>query len=76
MSPAMSSLAVADVLRIADQDARTVYRDLSGFKITLTPSPAGWQVDYEMADPLTAGGGPHYVIDPQSGTILFRRYEQ
>ena len=32
-SPAGAQLAVAEVLRIADQDAQTAYRDLSGFKI-------------------------------------------
>jgi hypothetical protein len=76
VSPSGDSLAVADVLRIADQDARAVYRDLAGFRITLTPCPDGWHVDYDVADPLCAGGGPHYVIDPNTGAILARRYEQ
>jgi hypothetical protein len=35
VSPSGASLAVAEVLRIAHQDAQAVYRDLSGFKITL-----------------------------------------
>ena len=67
---------VAEVLRIAHQDAQAVYRDLSGFKITLTPCPDGWHVDYDLTQPLSAGGGPHYVIDPHTGNILARRYEQ
>jgi hypothetical protein len=71
-----ATLAVSEVLRIADQDAQAVYRDLAGFKITLTPCPDGWHVDYDLTDPLTAGGGPHYVIDPHTGDILARRYEQ
>ena len=25
---------------------------------------------------LSAGGGPHYVVDPDTGNILARRYEQ
>ncbi len=75
-SPSGATLAVSEVLRIADQDAQTVYRDLSGFKITLTPRPDGWHVDYDLTDPLSAGGGPHYVIDPHTGDILVRRYEQ
>jgi hypothetical protein len=74
--PAAASLPVAEVLRIAHQDAQAVYRDLSGFKITLTPCPDGWHVDYDLTDALSAGGGPHYVIDPTSGLILARRYEQ
>ena len=75
-SPEGTSLAVAEVLRIAHGDAESVYRDLSGFKITLTLLPDGWHVDYDLTDPLSAGGGPHYVIDPRNGDILARRYEQ
>jgi hypothetical protein len=75
-NPSEADLAVLDVLRIAHQDAQAVYRDLSGFKITLTPCPDGWHVDYDLTDPLSAGGGPHYVIDPHTGDILRRRYEQ
>jgi hypothetical protein len=69
-------LAVADVPRIAHQDALAVYRDLAGFKITLTPYPDGWHIDHDLTDPFSAGGGPHYVIDPHTGDILSRRYEQ
>lgn len=76
MSSPGATLAVAEVLRIAHQDAQRVYRDLSGFRITLTPCPDGWHVDYDLTDPLAAGGGPHYVIHPDSGAILARRYEQ
>jgi hypothetical protein len=75
-SPSGASLSVAEVLRIAHEDAEAVYRDLSGFKITLTPCPDGWHVDYDLTDRLSAGGGPHYVIDPTTGEILRRRYEQ
>ncbi len=32
-------MAVAEVFRIAHQDAEGVYRDFSGFKITLTLAP-------------------------------------
>ena len=60
----------------AGQDAQTAYGDLSEFKITLCRFPDGWHVDYDLTDPLAAGGGPHYVIDPESGDIVTRRYEQ
>ena len=46
------------------------------FEIALTPCPDGWHVDYDLTDPYSAGGGPHYVIDPHTGDILARRYEQ
>jgi hypothetical protein len=74
--PAAASLPVSDILRIAHQDALAVYGDLSDFKITLTPCSDGWHVDYDLTDPLCAGGGPHYLIDPSGGAILSRRYEQ
>ena len=47
-------------------DARAFYRDLSGFEISIVPCPDGWYVDYE----------PHDAIDPHTGNILNRRYEQ
>jgi hypothetical protein len=74
--PVWPRLPAADVLRIAHQDAQAAYHDLSGFKITLALCADGWHVDYDLTDPLSAGGGPHYVTDPDSGKILTRRYEQ
>jgi hypothetical protein len=65
-----------ETLRIADEDARTVYRDLSSFRIALQLAADGWHVDYDVASPLTAGGGPRYVIDPRDGRIISKRYEQ
>ena len=76
VSPTEASQPVVDVLRIANQDAQAVYRKLAGFKITLTHCPDGWHVDYDMTDPRSKGGGPHYVIHPHTGDILVRRYEQ
>jgi hypothetical protein len=76
VSPSGVGLAVAEVLSIAHQDAQKVYSDLSGFRITLTPCPDGWHVDYDLTDPLVAGGGPYYVIHPDTGNILVRRFEQ
>lgn len=71
-----AGIAVADILRIAQDDAQEAYGDLSAFKITLCLCSDGWHVDYDLSDPLSAGGGPHYVIDPETGTVLARRYEQ
>jgi hypothetical protein len=71
-----ANLTVAEVLRIAHQDAQAAYRDVSGFKITLVLCPDGWHVDYDLTDPLSAGGGPHSILDPRTGDIVARRYEQ
>jgi hypothetical protein len=69
-------LAVSEVLRIAQQDAESVYRDLSDMKIILTLRGDVWHVDYELTDPLSAGGGPHYVIDANTGAIVSKHYDQ
>jgi hypothetical protein len=63
-------------LAIAQADAAKAYRDLSAYRIGLTLEADGWHIDYELKDPRLKGGGPHYVIDPLSGTIVSKRYEQ
>lgn len=63
-------------LAIAQADAITAYRDLSGYRIQLALELEKWHIDYELKDPKLKGGGPHYVIDAVAGTILSKRYEQ
>jgi hypothetical protein len=63
-------------LAIAHADAEKAYRDLSGYRITISLEPDGWHIDYEVKDPKWHGGGPHYIIDPADGRILAKRYEQ
>lgn len=57
-------------------DAESAYLDLTDYQITVVLKPDGWHIDYELARPFCAGGGPHYVIDSVSGAILSKRYEQ
>jgi len=75
-SLAAQQLPADEILRIANKDGSAAYRDLSGYRITIELRPDGWHVDYELTDPNLAGGGPHYVVDPITGTILSKRYEQ
>jgi hypothetical protein len=63
-------------LAIAQADAIQAYRDLSAYSIRLMLEDDGWHIDYELKDPRLKGGGPHYVIDRQSGAIVSKRYEQ
>lgn len=63
-------------LGIAQADAARAYRDLTPYRIRLELEPDGWHVDYELKDHRLKGGGPHYVIDCLTGTIVSRRYEQ
>ena len=69
-------LAGDQFLAIAQTDAARVYRDLSGYRICLTLEEDGWHVDYELKDPKLKGGGPHYILDPFTGAIVTKRYEQ
>jgi hypothetical protein len=69
-------LAGDQVLAIAQADASRAYRDLSMYRIQLALESDGWHVDYELKDPRLKGGGPHFVIDPRSGVIVSKRYEQ
>ena len=63
-------------LKIAQADAEKIYKDLSGYRIILALEPDGWHVDYQLKKQLTLGGGPHYVIDFEAGTITSKKYQQ
>jgi len=63
-------------LAIAQADAATAYRDLTRYSIRVCLEDDGWHVDYELKDPRWKGGGPHYVIDPATGAIRSKRYDQ
>jgi hypothetical protein len=70
------ALAGDQALAIAQADALRAYGDLTPYRIQLVMESDGWHVDYEVKDPRIKGGGPHYLIDPVSGAILSKRYEQ
>jgi hypothetical protein len=76
MTPNPPAVSCDQVLRIAQHDASKAYHDLSRYRITLFLADDGWHVDYDLARPLVAGGGPHYVIDAATGEIRHKRYEQ
>lgn len=69
-------VASDQALLIARLDGEKAYRQLIGFRIEITLQNDGWHVDYEL--PLTGvqGGGPHYIIDADSGAIIWKRYDQ
>jgi hypothetical protein len=66
----------AEALRIAEQDAKHAYRDLTLFRVEANEEADGWHVDYVLRNPNLDGGGPHYVIDRRDGHIISKRYEQ
>ena len=75
-APILPAIAGDRALAIAQADAATAYRDLSGYRIQLALEADGWHVDYDLKNPQLKGGGPHYVIDATAGRIVSKRYEQ
>jgi uncharacterized membrane protein YkoI len=65
-----------EALKIARLDAEKAYRDLSPYRVHLELDDDCWHVDYELKNRQSNGGGPHYVIDAQTGAIRKKRYEQ
>ena len=78
MSTEISGKQIAgdQALGIAQADALKAYQDLSPYRIRLVLEDDGWHVDYDVKNPKSKGGGPHYVIDAQTGVILSKRYDQ
>jgi hypothetical protein len=75
-APGRPAVAGDRALAIAQADALTAYRDLTGYAVRVSLESDGWHVDYELKDPKWKGGGPHYVIDASTGAILLKRYDQ
>ena len=70
------TLAADQILTFAQADAARAYGDLSEYCVRLSLEPDGWHVDYELRDARCKGGGPHYILDAVTGTILAKRYDQ
>ncbi len=75
-APVTGAITGAQALAVAQADALSAYKDLSLYRIRVSLEDDGWHVDYDLREPRHKGGGPHYVIDPASGVILAKRYEQ
>lgn len=75
---AVSSPTVSrqQAIAIAEADALPVYGDLNDLTLEVSLQDDGWHVDYWLRKPLTAGGGPHYIIDIATGAIVFKNYTQ
>ena len=72
----MTPISSDQALRIARADAESAYGHLDGVVITIALMADSWHIDYELQDITHEGGGPHYVIDPFTGVIFSKRYEQ
>ncbi len=75
--PTITESVTSDqALRTSRLDAEKSYRDLTPFFVQVELEDDGWHIDYELKDRTLNGGGPHYVIDAQTGAIRTKRYEQ
>jgi hypothetical protein len=70
------AISKSKALAVAQQDAALHYRNLSAYRVSIIFDSGDWRVDYELSDPQSEGGGPHYLISGMDGQILERRYEQ
>ena len=70
------AIAADQALSAAQADAARAYRDLSVYRIHLSLEPDGWHVDSDLKNPRLKGGGPRHLIDPRTGAIVSKRYEQ
>lgn len=63
-------------LRIAHRDASEAYRTLDSYAVRVVDHASTLVVEYYLKDPRAMGGGPRYVIDAKSLTIMEREYLQ
>jgi len=61
---------------VAKADAKAAYGDVTEFEIDVSLQQDGWHVDFRLKKEHLNGGGPHYLIDPRSGRIKWKRYDQ
>ena len=79
MSPAAltkPAISRQQAIAIAEADALPVYGDLDNLTLEVALHDDGWHVDYWVRRPRVAGGGPHYVIDANTGAIVSKKYSQ
>lgn len=66
-----------EIIAIAIENAKYVYRDLSIYEVTAEPQGDDeWKVDFDLKDKHMDGGGPHYTISDSTGAILTKRFDQ
>jgi hypothetical protein len=75
-TPEKEGITSDQALKAARSDAENAYRDLSPYQADVVAGKDGWHVDFQLKDPESEGGGPHYVIDRREEKILAKKYEQ
>ncbi|MFA6923667.1 MAG: hypothetical protein WC223_05375 [Bacteroidales bacterium] len=65
-----------EAMKIAEENAKKAYRDLSIYNIESKLTDGKWYIDYFLKDKGMVGGGPHFVISAESGEIISYRFAQ
>jgi hypothetical protein len=72
------TITVNQAITIASDDAIPMYgaERLNRLQLTATLHDDGWHVEWHQWRPRHTGGGPHYVIDATTGSIVSKKYSQ
>jgi len=65
-------------VKIAEEDAQHAYHNLATYRVDVRLGQEGWVVVYHFrgSGRFHTGGGPHYLIHPETGEILTKKYYQ
>ncbi len=78
-SAPLPTVEVHEALAICHADGLLAYERLHHYEIEIFLEKDGWHVNYEIRQrngSRVVGGGPHYVIDANTGEILSKKYYQ
>ncbi len=75
---AAPSVSCQRAIDIATADALPMYGAdwLNKLQLTATLHDDGWRIEWHQWRPRHTGGGPHYVIDANTGAIVSKKYYQ
>ena len=73
------TVEVHEALAICHADGLLAYEQLHHYEIEIFLEKDGWHIEYGIRQrngSRVAGGGPHYVVDADTGEILSKKYYQ
>jgi hypothetical protein len=73
---AVSAVSCVQALDVAHRDASRINREPNKFQITVVLADDGWHIDFYLKDPDLCGGGPHYIINAETGSITWKRNDR
>lgn len=68
-------LSKEEAIKIAERDASQAYKSLDDYQVVACELSSAWRIIFDLKAPLD-GGGPNYVIDKNTGQIIYKVYQQ